>query len=228
MYSKGFRPLAAATVLTTGGGVRAGVLLRAAGRRPGLHPEDLLRARADGDRRAVRLRGRRDHGHQAPAHRRPLVGHALVRGHPPVDHPRRRACSSPARSGPRPPGATGGCGTSRCWCRSWWCSCSTASTTRCGSRSRTPSARRATRRCSPSRPAPSCRSTSWRCAWRSRSPTRACCRRPAAACPATCGSRSWSALLAMTLLFVTLWKLELTSKNASMQLKRLRTRLEAA
>ena len=35
-------------------------------------------------------------------------------------------------------------------------------------------------------------------------------------------------LLAMTLLFVTLWKLELTSKNASMQLKRLRTRLEAA
>ena len=34
-------------------------------------------------------------------------------------------------------------------------------------------------------------------------------------------------LVAMALLFVTLWKLELTSKNASMQLKRLRTRLEA-
>jgi len=33
-------------------------------------------------------------------------------------------------------------------------------------------------------------------------------------------------LLAMVLLFVTLWKLELTSKRASMQLKRLRTRLE--
>ena len=33
-------------------------------------------------------------------------------------------------------------------------------------------------------------------------------------------------LLAMTLLFVTLWKLELTSKRASAQLKRLRTRLE--
>jgi heme exporter protein C len=32
-------------------------------------------------------------------------------------------------------------------------------------------------------------------------------------------------ILAMTLLFVTLWKLELTSKNASMQLKRLRRRL---
>jgi len=33
-------------------------------------------------------------------------------------------------------------------------------------------------------------------------------------------------LLAMTLLFVTLWKLELTSKHASAQLKRLRGRLE--
>lgn len=34
-------------------------------------------------------------------------------------------------------------------------------------------------------------------------------------------------IVAMTLLFITLWKLELTAKNASMQLKRLRTRLEA-
>ena len=33
------------------------------------------------------------------------------------------------------------------------------------------------------------------------------------------------ALLAMTLLFVTLWKLELTAKHASMQLKRLKRRL---
>ena len=33
-------------------------------------------------------------------------------------------------------------------------------------------------------------------------------------------------IAAMALLFVTLWKLELTSKHASMQLKRLRTRLE--
>jgi heme exporter protein C len=32
-------------------------------------------------------------------------------------------------------------------------------------------------------------------------------------------------LLAMALLFVTLWKLELISKNASMQLKRLKRRL---
>jgi heme exporter protein C len=35
-------------------------------------------------------------------------------------------------------------------------------------------------------------------------------------------------IAAVTLLFVTLWKLELTSKNASMQLKRLRRRLEEA
>jgi heme exporter protein C len=34
-------------------------------------------------------------------------------------------------------------------------------------------------------------------------------------------------LFAMALLFVTLWKLELTSKHAAMQLKRLRRRLEA-
>jgi heme exporter protein C len=33
-------------------------------------------------------------------------------------------------------------------------------------------------------------------------------------------------LIAMAMLFVTLWKLELTSKNASMQLARLRKRLE--
>lgn len=36
------------------------------------------------------------------------------------------------------------------------------------------------------------------------------------------------ALVAMTLLFVTLWKLELTSKNASDQMRRLRRRLEAS
>jgi len=33
-------------------------------------------------------------------------------------------------------------------------------------------------------------------------------------------------LLGFALLFITLWKLELTSKHASMQLKRLRRRLE--
>ncbi|MEX2023716.1 MAG: hypothetical protein WD993_01420, partial [Thermoleophilaceae bacterium] len=34
-------------------------------------------------------------------------------------------------------------------------------------------------------------------------------------------------IVAVVALFVTLWKLELTSKNASLQLKRLRRRLEA-
>jgi heme exporter protein C len=34
-------------------------------------------------------------------------------------------------------------------------------------------------------------------------------------------------IVAMTLLFITLWKLELTAKHASVQLKRLRTQLEA-
>jgi hypothetical protein len=33
--------------------------------------------------------------------------------------------------------------------------------------------------------------------------------------------------VAMALLFVTLWKLELTAKHASMQLKRLKRRLDA-
>src|SRR3954462_6599629 len=42
---------------------------------------------------------------------------------------------------------------------------STAATSRSASRSRTPSARRATPRSSPSPPARSCRSTSWPCAW---------------------------------------------------------------
>ena len=37
----------------------------------------------------------------------------------------------------------------------------------------------------------SCRSTSWPSGWRSPSPTRACCRRPADRCRATCGSPSW-------------------------------------
>ena len=35
-------------------------------------------------------------------------------------------------------------------------------------------------------------------------------------------------LLGIALLFITLWKVELTAKNASMKLKRLRRRLEAA
>src|SRR3954447_13241555 len=72
------------------GSLRADLLLRAERRRSGLHPEDLLRARADGDRGALRLRGGRDLRHPAPAHARLQVGPALVRLHPPVPDPRRR------------------------------------------------------------------------------------------------------------------------------------------
>ena len=55
----GSKPLSIASVVLIDRRVRAGVLLRAQRRRPGLHPEDLLPARAAGDRRAVRVRGRR-------------------------------------------------------------------------------------------------------------------------------------------------------------------------
>src|SRR3954464_13046600 len=56
------------------GSLRADLLLRAQRRRPGLHPEDLLRARADGDRGALRLRGGRGLLHPPPAHARLPVG----------------------------------------------------------------------------------------------------------------------------------------------------------
>ncbi|CAA9509061.1 MAG: Cytochrome c-type biogenesis protein CcmC, putative heme lyase for CcmE, partial [uncultured Solirubrobacterales bacterium] len=70
--------------------LRPDLLLRPARRGPGLHPEDLLPARADGHRRPAGLPGRGSDGGDAPAHPPPRVGHALLRGHPPVDHPRRR------------------------------------------------------------------------------------------------------------------------------------------
>src|SRR4051812_16541549 len=72
------------------GRLRAGLLLRADGRRPGLHAEDLLRARAAGHRRPVWLRLRRDHGHPASAHARLALRPALLRRHPPQPGPRRR------------------------------------------------------------------------------------------------------------------------------------------
>ena len=46
------------------------------------------------------------------------LGPALLRGDPPVARSSASACWSPARSGPRRRGATGGCGTSRRWSRS--------------------------------------------------------------------------------------------------------------
>src|SRR3954452_20861909 len=72
------------------GRVRAGLLLRAQRRRPGLHPEDLLPARAAGDRRAVRVRGRRRVRDPVPAPGRPDARSALLRRHPPVADPRGR------------------------------------------------------------------------------------------------------------------------------------------
>jgi heme exporter protein C len=46
--------------------------------------------------------------------------------------------------------------------------------------------------------------------------------------PGTMRLTFYVSLLAIALLYVTLWKLELTAKNSSLQLKRLRTRLELA
>ena len=72
--------------------VRPRRLLRAGGRRPGRHPEDLLPPRPDGDRRPVRVRRRRDHGDPAPAHGRPALGPALVRRDPPLARSSPSAC----------------------------------------------------------------------------------------------------------------------------------------
>src|SRR3954467_4167438 len=72
------------------GRVRACLLLRAERRRPGVHPEDLLPARAAGDRRAVRVRGRRRVRDPVPALGRPDARSALLRRHPPVADPRGR------------------------------------------------------------------------------------------------------------------------------------------
>ena len=54
--------------------LRARLLLRAAGRRPGLRPEDLLRPRPAGDRVAVWVRFRRAVRDRLPADRRPQAG----------------------------------------------------------------------------------------------------------------------------------------------------------
>ena len=68
----------------------ARLLLRAARRRPGLHPEDLLPARTAGDRGAGRLRRRRRLRDRPPAHRQPQVGRLLLRLDPHVGDFRRR------------------------------------------------------------------------------------------------------------------------------------------
>ena len=68
MFSRGLVPLSLLTVALLVGGFALVVLLRAQRRRPGLRAEDLLPARAAGDRRAVRLRGRRGLRDPLPAH----------------------------------------------------------------------------------------------------------------------------------------------------------------
>ncbi|CAA9537763.1 MAG: Cytochrome c-type biogenesis protein CcmC, putative heme lyase for CcmE, partial [uncultured Solirubrobacteraceae bacterium] len=70
--------------------VRARVLLRAQRRGPGLHPEDLLRPRADGDRRPRRLRGGRHLRDQAPALGPSGARHEVLRRDPRLDHARAR------------------------------------------------------------------------------------------------------------------------------------------
>ncbi len=90
MYGKGLRPLSIATVAALAARLLAGLLLRAARRRPGLHPEDLLPARAAGDRRAARLRRRRRLRDPPPAQRRLALGRLLLRLDPHVGDLRRR------------------------------------------------------------------------------------------------------------------------------------------
>src|SRR4051794_26455834 len=86
-------------------GLRAGLLLRAQRRRPGLHPEDLLPARADGDGLPRRVRARRDLRDPAPAHPRAGVGPALVCRDPPVSDPRPRSAGHRFDLGARVVGA---------------------------------------------------------------------------------------------------------------------------
>ena len=193
-------------------------------RRPGLRAEDLLRARADGDRGARRLRRRRRDRDPAPAQRRPLLGHALLRGDPPVDHPRLRRARDRARSGPRRPGATGGSGTSRCSCSFLivfllYC---VYYPLRFSIEDPDRQARYSSVFAITAGAFVPLNFIAVRLAEALHPPARALAdgRQPARA---TCGSPSSSRSPAMALLFVTLWKLELTAKHASMQLKRLRT-----
>src|SRR3954452_2159265 len=67
--------------------LRARLLLDAERGRPGVRAEDLLPARADGDRGAVWVRGRWGRRAHVPAHPRREVGSPRLRRHPPVADP---------------------------------------------------------------------------------------------------------------------------------------------
>ena len=111
MYSKGFGPLAIATVVALATSLSLVFFYAPIDADQGF-VQKIFYVRAD-DRGDGRLdRGGTD-GHQAPAQRRQLLGRPLLRGHPPVDHPRPGSAGD-RLDGPGPRGATGGCGRSRC------------------------------------------------------------------------------------------------------------------
>ena len=166
MYGKRLRALSLVTVAALDADARARLLLGAQRRLPRLPAEDLLHPRAAGDRHAVRLHRRRPDGDPAPAHARPALGHALLRRDPHLAGLRRRGADHRLDLGEGRLGALVGVGRADARLVPARSCCSTRPTSRCASRSRTPSARRARPRCSRSPPASSCRSTSRSCASR--------------------------------------------------------------
>ena len=93
MYSKGLKPLAAATVVSLSAAL-ALVFFYAPNDADQGFVQKIFYVHVP--MAIVALGGfvaGGDHGDPPPALRRPLVGHALVRGHPHVDHPGPRACS---------------------------------------------------------------------------------------------------------------------------------------
>ncbi len=113
LYGTRLRALSILTAVTLTAGFALAVFYAPIDADQGFIAEDLLRARAAGDRRAVRVRLRRDHGHPVPAHRRLALRPALVRRDPPEPRPRRRRPDHRLDLGEGEPGDTGGSGTSR-------------------------------------------------------------------------------------------------------------------
>ena len=95
------RILPALTVAVADRGLCAGLLLRAQRRRPGLHPEDLLPARAAGHLRHGRLDRRGGAGDPPPAHGQLEVGRARLRLDPHLGDLRRRGADHRRDLGPR-------------------------------------------------------------------------------------------------------------------------------
>ena len=188
--------------------LRAGRLLRADGRRPGLHPEDLLPARAAGDRRAGRLR--RSAAIMAIQHLR--TGDRAL-----------RTCAPTSRSTCRSSSASACCITGAIWAKAswghWWVwdePTLVSLPDRLPPLLRLPAAAlldRGPRAPGALRLRLRGHRRRVRAAQLRRRPAgrvahaSAHARRPAATLPGGCGSRSSSASSAMALLFVTLWQL---------------------